>query len=156
MSAGRCGLLEGARDSVNLSGSQPIIWRFLPRKFKLFAGRYRVNQNFSGFKYGTGCLSAEIREALVTRQRISSNSSRHHHSLMPASRISSESSGTERHNPTARPKRADTACQRCKRLKVKCSGKSPCTACEHSQQSHDCVFRERDKYVKILERSAPT
>ncbi|KAF3806327.1 hypothetical protein GCG54_00006089 [Colletotrichum gloeosporioides] len=49
-------------------------------------------------------------------------------------------------------KKCSRACERCRSMKVKCSGRQPCARCE--RQSETCVYAPGIKRVLVPERSA--
>ncbi|EEU49036.1 uncharacterized protein NECHADRAFT_75798 [Fusarium vanettenii 77-13-4] len=59
----------------------------------------------------------------------------------------------ERSN-AGRRKRVSNACQRCRQLKVKCSGTQPCRACTH--KGCRCDFVSDDRNILVSERSQPS
>ncbi|KAM0438593.1 hypothetical protein ACHAPT_001345 [Fusarium lateritium] len=52
---------------------------------------------------------------------------------------------------TGRRKRVSNACQRCRQLKIKCSGTQPCRACTH--KGCRCDFVSDDRNILVSERS---
>ena len=77
-------------------------------------------------------------------------------SIIPSRKRESDETSLGGDGPSKKGRRAEVACHRCNKLRIRCSGSAstgtPCDNCQRRGSGEECTYPSRDKKVVVQER----